>query len=68
MEEKLQELIIKFGGEKINRDGKLYIKIPPEKSYSFEIHFKTLFPKKDLVFIFFDGKYDVWRVEERILK
>jgi len=29
MEEKLQELIIKFGGEKIDRDGKLYIKIPP---------------------------------------
>lgn len=68
MKEKIEELIIKFDGEKINRDGKIYIKLPPKKSYPFEVHFKILFPDKELVFIFFDGKYDVWRVEEKILK
>lgn len=62
MEEKLKELVEKFRGKCIFKNGKAYCIIPFEYSYGFKIHFKVFFPKKDLTFIYFDGKFDVWRV------
>jgi len=65
MEDKIRELVNKFEGEIINSEDKIYIKIVPEKSNLFICCFKIHFPDKELTFIYFDGKYEIWRIEEK---
>jgi len=65
MEEKLKELVNKFEGEIVNSENKIYLKIAPEKSNLFTCYFKIHFPNKELNFVYFDGKYEIWRIEEK---
>ncbi len=64
MEEKLKELVNKFRGRSISKNGRVYCIIPSEYSTGFRIHFKVIFPDRELTFIYFDGKFDVWRVDK----
>jgi|Deesub1362B_J571_1020462.scaffolds.fasta_scaffold00015_179 hypothetical protein len=68
MEEKLSELINRFGGRCISKNGRIYCVILSDYSAGFRVHFKVIFPEKELTFIYFDGKYDVWRVDEKLDK
>lgn len=65
MEKELKELVNRFGGYYFLKNGKVYCAIPSEYSISFGTHFKSIFPDKELTFIYFDGKFDMWRVDKK---